>query len=136
MAVGVGLEQHVAFVNARPGANRGAVNPEARFERRLRQLVNRIRDVVPEAGNIGEAQVENLGVVLAGKIENGLGVRHKGSFVGATPFRASNCGRSCRRAGCYNRSHCAGLQSLELAVFAGNSIVFMTAIKPTLYWSR
>ena len=36
--------------------------------------------MVPEAGNIGKAQVEDLRVVLLGEVENGFGVSHGGSL--------------------------------------------------------
>ena len=44
------------------------------------KLRDGIGNVVPEAGNVGKAQVENLRVVLLGEIENSLGVSHGGSL--------------------------------------------------------
>jgi hypothetical protein len=42
--------------------------------------------VVPEAGNVGKAEVENFGVVLLGELNDGLGVSHENSLPGMRPF--------------------------------------------------
>jgi hypothetical protein len=81
-------------------------------------LVNGIRNVVPKPGNVGEAQIENLGVVLAGKIENGIGVGHKAFSQAATIGRVEQESKS-----------------LKPAAKAGNSIVLIAGIKRTLYLS-
>ena len=77
MKIGVGLQQHVALVDSGPAANRRTVDAETVFETRFRQLLDGIGNVVPQAGDIGETQVENLRVVFLRERENGLGVSHQ-----------------------------------------------------------
>ena len=86
MKVAVWLQQHVALVDAGPAADRRAVNAESIFKKSLRQLRDRIGDVVPEAGNIGEAQVENSCVVLLRELKNGLGISHPELLAGKQFF--------------------------------------------------
>src|SRR6202790_4354861 len=86
MKIGVGPQQHVALVDARPAANRRAVDTEAVLEARFRQLLDWIGNVVPEAGNVGETQVENLRVIFLRKRENGLGISHEDSLRAAVLF--------------------------------------------------
>ena len=62
--VGIGDQQHVAFVDRRPAADAGSVDAEAFFEAALIQLADRIGDVMLQAGNVRESQVQLFGVVL------------------------------------------------------------------------
>ena len=75
---GVGHEQHVALVDGGPAANGRTVDPEAVFEGRFRQLLDGVGDVMPEAGQISEAEVQNLRVVLFGEVEDVLGISYSG----------------------------------------------------------
>jgi hypothetical protein len=36
--------------------------------------------VMPEAGDVGEAKIENSNVVLPGEVEDGLGISHESSL--------------------------------------------------------
>ena len=63
MELGVRLQQHVALVNPRPRPNGRSVNPKASLKRLLSQSRNRIRNVMPQSRDVGEAEVENLGIV-------------------------------------------------------------------------
>ena len=63
----VGNEQHVAFVDGRPRTNAGAVEAVAFLEDLLVQFADRIRNVMPETGDVAKAQVDLLGVVFLGK---------------------------------------------------------------------
>src|SRR5437667_12090193 len=80
MKVGVGLQQHIALVDAGPSPNRGAVDAEAVFKGGFRQLRDGIGNVMPQSWNIGEAQIKNLRVVLLGERQNGLGISHENSL--------------------------------------------------------
>ena len=60
----VGDEQHIALVNGRPAANGRAIHAEAFFKRGFRQLIDRIRNVMPQSRQVGEAQVKQLDPVL------------------------------------------------------------------------
>ena len=135
MKVRVRLQQHVALVDSGPAADRRAVNAKAFFKGRFRQLRDGIRNVMPQTWDIGEAQVEDLGVVIPGELENGIGVGHDDSLrEGRTSQNRTNgCEASCRRAGCYNRSRCAGPKSLKPVAGAGNSIVLIARDNATLY---
>src|SRR5215831_18193056 len=53
-------QQHVGFVDRRPAAQARAVKAEALFERLFRKLVDRKRQVMPGANQIGETNV-NVG---------------------------------------------------------------------------
>ena len=66
----IGNQQHVAFVDRRPAADRRAVDAEAGFEGILGQLADRVRHVLLQAGEIGEAQVELLNLMLARILED------------------------------------------------------------------
>ena len=72
---GIGDEQHVALVNGCPAANGRAVHAEAFLEGRLAQLIDRIRNVVPKSGKIGEAQVEDLDIILLHEFQDFLRIR-------------------------------------------------------------
>ena len=62
--LGIRDQQHVRFVNRLPAANRAAVETKAVFEGALFQFADRIADVLPQAGKIGEAKIEHFGVML------------------------------------------------------------------------
>ena len=68
--VGIGDQQHVGFVNRLPAANRAAVKAEAVLEGVFFQFADRVADVLPEAGKIGEAKIENFCVVFCGEFKN------------------------------------------------------------------
>jgi hypothetical protein len=89
--------------------------------------------VVPEAGNISESQVENLGVVLLGKFEDGTGISHRGSFkscgvAGERLRKRLQVGRLLQSVALHKPT------SLMPLVTSGNSIVLMGGIKRTLYF--
>ena len=67
--LGVGHQQHVAFVDRSPAANRRAVEAEAFLEGVLVQLGDGIRNVLGEARQIGETQVDLLGSLFLGVSE-------------------------------------------------------------------
>jgi hypothetical protein len=69
---GVGDQEHVALVDGRPAADAGAIDAEAIFERILRELADRVGDVVLQAGNIGKPEVHHLGFILSGKLQHFL----------------------------------------------------------------
>ncbi len=66
--------------------------PNPSSKRGFRQLLDGIGNVVPQPRNIGETQVENLGVVLLCELEYGLGISHENSLP------ASNSASDIRRA--------------------------------------
>ncbi len=70
---GIRDEQHVAFMDCRPAADAGAIHAEALFETALIDLVHGIRDVVLQARNIGEPEIELLGTVSFRVFQNFLG---------------------------------------------------------------
>ena len=65
--VGIGHQQHVRFVDRLPPADGTAVKAESILEGALFQFADGITHVLPQAGKIGESQIENFGVVLIGK---------------------------------------------------------------------
>ena len=68
--VGIRDQQHVALVDGGPAADAGSVDAEAFFEGLFAQLADGIGDVLLHAGQIGEAQVELLGVVFLREFED------------------------------------------------------------------
>jgi hypothetical protein len=66
---GVGNEQHVRLVDRLEASNGRAVEPEAVMEDALAQLGNRDRKVLPEAGEIDEAQIDDLDALLLGHLQ-------------------------------------------------------------------
>ncbi len=141
MRIRVRLEQHVALVDAGPAANRRTVNAETFFERRLRQLLDGIGNVMPQPGNVGEAQIENLRVVLPRELENsllGIGISHENSLPGSDSLQRS--GERLRRilqqrAGCYNRSRCAEPRESKASRGRWQFDCFYSGDNGTLYWS-
>ena len=69
----VGDQQHVGLVDRLESADRRAVEPEAILEDVLPQLRHRDREVLPEAGEIDEAQVDDPGAFLLGHLEDVFG---------------------------------------------------------------
>src|SRR6185312_81303 len=55
---GVGDQQHVALVDGGPSADAGSVDAKAFSEGGLADFAHRVRDVVLEAGDVGEADVD------------------------------------------------------------------------------
>ncbi len=58
-------DEHVALVDPLPAADARAVEPQAVLEHVLGQLVDRDREVLPQAGEVHEPQVDRLDVLLA-----------------------------------------------------------------------
>ena len=56
-------QKHVALIDRRPSADARSVDAEAFFEGIFRELADRVRDVLVQARQIGEAQVELTCVV-------------------------------------------------------------------------
>src|SRR5215471_10430550 len=71
-SVGVGNEQHVALVDGGPSADARSINPEARFKRIFGELADGIGNVLLEAGQISEAQIDLVSFLLSGKLQNFL----------------------------------------------------------------
>src|SRR5260370_37066619 len=69
-------QPHVAFVDRRPAANGRAVHAEAFFEGILGQLVDRIRNVLPQAWQVGEAEDKNFGSVFLRKLQDSFCICH------------------------------------------------------------
>src|SRR5260370_33719740 len=69
-------QPHVAFVDRRPAANGRAVHAEAFFEGILGQLVDRIRNVLPQAWQVGEAEVKDFGSVFLRKLQDSFCICH------------------------------------------------------------
>ena len=74
VGAGIGNQQHVALVNGGPAANGGAIHAEALFKRIFRELVNGVGNVVPQAGEVGEAEVEQLDSIFLHELHHGLGI--------------------------------------------------------------
>ena len=70
--VGLRHEEHVALVDRLPAADAGAVEAQAVFEDVFVELVDGDREVLPDAGEIHEPQVDGLDVVLATHRQNCL----------------------------------------------------------------
>ena len=68
----IGNQQHVALIDRRPAAD-ATVQAEAFFEGLFVQLADGIGDVLLQAGQIGEAQIELLDVVLLREFETSFG---------------------------------------------------------------
>ncbi len=62
-------QQHIALVDGRPAADAGAVDPESVLERALIQLMDGKGYVVPQAGQVGEANVDHLHLVALGQCQ-------------------------------------------------------------------
>jgi hypothetical protein len=82
----VGYEEHVALVNGGPSANGGAVHAEAFLKRALGQLVDWVRNVVLQARQISEAEIEHFDAVLLHEFHNAFRISwfligHKFSLV-------------------------------------------------------
>ena len=70
--VGIGNQQHVALVDRRPTADARSIHAEAFLEAAQVQLADRVGNVVLQARNIGEPQIELLGIVLLRKFQDFL----------------------------------------------------------------
>ena len=78
VVVGVGDGHHVGLVDAHPAANRRAVEAEAFLERALVEMFDRERTVLPAAEHVDELQVDHLGLVRLGELEEIVGRRRVG----------------------------------------------------------
>src|SRR5262249_16204517 len=58
VSAGNGNQQHVALVNGRPAADRRAIHAEAVFKAVLGELLDGIRNVMPQSGEVGKTQVQ------------------------------------------------------------------------------
>ena len=79
--LGLRHHEHVALVDRLPAANAGAVEAQAVFEHVLCQLVDRNREVLPDAGKIHEPQVDRLDVPFRGTAPRLLWVSRFVPFV-------------------------------------------------------
>src|ERR1700756_989627 len=59
-----------------PTADGRTVHPEPFVKGCFRQLLDWVRNVMPQPRQVGEAEVENLNVVSSRKLEHGFGVSH------------------------------------------------------------
>ena len=66
----VGNQQHVGFVDRSPSPNRAGIESESFLERIFGEFVDRVADVLPDAGHVNKAKIENLRVVLCCKLKN------------------------------------------------------------------
>ena len=82
ITVGIRNEQHVAFVDGCPPPNRRAVHAKALFKRGLRQLIDRIRNVMLQSRQVGETEIEHLNSVLLHKLQDALRVSHESLLLG------------------------------------------------------
>ena len=62
-------QQHVAFVDRRPAADARSVHSKPVLEAALVELAHRVGNVMLQARNIGEPQIQLLGIVLLGKFQ-------------------------------------------------------------------
>src|ERR1700722_12868861 len=65
----IGNQEHVRFVDGSPPANRTGVESESFLEGALLELADGVADMLPEAGNIDEAKVEDLRAMLFRKFQ-------------------------------------------------------------------
>ncbi len=82
--VRVGHEEHVRLLDLLEPADRRAVEPVAVVEAVRRQLVDRHREVLHEAGEVAEPEVHDLGARVLGQLQHvarGALLRHFYSFV-------------------------------------------------------
>ena len=68
----VGHEQHVRLVDGLEAADRRAIEPEPVLEDPLAQLRDGDGEVLPEAGEVDEAQIDDLGALFLGHLEDVL----------------------------------------------------------------
>ena len=71
--VRVGDHQHVRLVDHLPAADARAVEAEPVLEGALVDLAGRHREVLPQAGKVGEPEIDDLDPLIADPIENRLG---------------------------------------------------------------
>src|ERR1700732_2494474 len=62
-------QQHVRFVDRGPSANRAGVESESFLEGALLQRAYGVADVLPDSGNVYEAEIENLRPMLFRKFQ-------------------------------------------------------------------
>ena len=76
-------DQHVGGVDGLPAADRRAVEAEPFLEDRLRELVERDGEVLPDADEVHELQVDVGGLLLLGQLQDLLRgeVRHRGHVL-------------------------------------------------------
>ena len=68
--LGIGNEQHVALIDRRPAADAGAIDAEAIGKRALVQFPDRIRNMVLQARDIGEPDIDLSGAILFRELQN------------------------------------------------------------------
>ena len=68
--VGIRNQEHVALVDRRPTADARSIHAEALFEDAFVNLGHRVRNVMLQTRNVGEPQVELLGIVLRCKFQH------------------------------------------------------------------
>ena len=105
-AAGVGQQQHVRLVDRLEPADRGAVEAQAVGERVLAERRRRDGEVLHDAGQVAEAHVDVLDVVVADV---------RGDLVGTVEHRSSGIGRTA------NRKHSGELPLGVPSVSSGNT---------------
>ena len=63
--LGLGNDEHVAFVDPLPAADAVAVEPQAILEDVLVEFIDGDGEVLPEAGEVHEAEIDGLDILLA-----------------------------------------------------------------------
>jgi len=66
-------QQHVRLVDRLEAADRGAVKAKPILEDALAQLGHGNREVLPQAGQVDEAEIDDLGAFLLSQLEDVLG---------------------------------------------------------------
>jgi hypothetical protein len=67
--VRIGDQEHIALVDRRPTADARSIHAEAFFEALQSQFADRVGDVMLQARDVGESQVDLLDIVFLGKIQ-------------------------------------------------------------------
>jgi hypothetical protein len=76
----IGHQQHVRLVDRLEAPDRRAVEPQTVLEDAFAELGHRDREVLPQAGQIDEAQIDDARAFLLGELEDVLG-RHAGLLL-------------------------------------------------------
>jgi len=88
--LGVGNQEHVALVDGGPASNARAIHAESLFKRAFLQMLNWIGNVMLQARDIGESQIELLGIVLFGKFQDFFRAHPSSMQVGFRTVGMSN----------------------------------------------
>ena len=93
---GCGTTSMSRLVDRLPAADAGAVEAEAVFEDVFVELVGRDGEVLPQAGEVHEAQVDGLDFLLADQRQNFFRCHVRHPFVNWGPSRDRVCKKSRR----------------------------------------